>query len=287
MRLPRLPRHPALEGYAPRREPSRRLGSLPARAFGPLCRPEVGVPSRPRDSSLSAIRGFAPLRGAVPTGGRRSKPSPRFFAVGNTWFRPAMRGGADRRSAFQAVSAILRYQRRGFAPRYRGFRRESERHYRPRRGARCRPEVGVPLPVARESEQPLTARGAARRCADRRSAFPCLHPVSERRRAERAPKNDLAANSLPARSGESVKGGNPPFHKKVTTHGTPAARRRRAREFRWPARSAGRFKRGAQLLSLSRVTAFPVLRPPLEPLDGVDEGTRTPNHRNHNPVLCH
>ncbi len=162
MRLPRLPRHPALEGYAPRREPSHRLGSLPARAFGPLCRPEVGVPSRPRDSSLSAIRGLAPLRGAVPTGGRRSKPSPRFFAVGNTWFRPAMRGGADRRSAFQAVSAILRYQRYAVSPRYAG---------------RCRPEVGVPLPASRECEQPLTARGAARRGADRRSAFPGGRPV--------------------------------------------------------------------------------------------------------------
>ncbi len=35
-----------------------------------------------------------------------------------------------------------------------------------------------------------------------------------------------------------------------------------------PTRSTGRFPFG-------------------EPLDGVDEGTRTPNHRNHNPVLCH
>ena len=59
-------RHPALEGYAPRSEPSRRLGSLPPRPCGPLCRPEVGVPSRPRAFSQSAVRGFAALRAAVP-----------------------------------------------------------------------------------------------------------------------------------------------------------------------------------------------------------------------------
>ena len=34
-----------------RREPSRCLGSLPPPAFGGLCRPEAGVPSRPRASS--------------------------------------------------------------------------------------------------------------------------------------------------------------------------------------------------------------------------------------------
>ena len=53
-------------GYASRREPSRRLGSLPPRPCGPLCRPEVGVPSRPRAFSQSAVRGFAALRAAVP-----------------------------------------------------------------------------------------------------------------------------------------------------------------------------------------------------------------------------
>ena len=92
-------RHPVLEGYAPRREPSRRLGRAPPRPCGPLCRcehrrslasapsgvrrgcgshggeaqrhrrwfraparcrPEVGVPSRLRACSQSAGRGFAP-----------------------------------------------------------------------------------------------------------------------------------------------------------------------------------------------------------------------------------
>ena len=56
----------SLEGYAPRREPSRRLGSAPPRPCGPLCRPEVGVPSRPpRSCSLGSAR-FAALRAAVP-----------------------------------------------------------------------------------------------------------------------------------------------------------------------------------------------------------------------------
>ncbi len=107
---------PALRGSAPRRGPSRRLGSSPPRPWGPLCRPEVGVPSRPRASAQSAMRGVpgprrrpcpqgvraetgtipaiggfaaAALRAAVPTGGRRSKPSPRFFSVGD-----ARRSGA-------------------------------------------------------------------------------------------------------------------------------------------------------------------------------------------------
>ena len=43
-------------------------------ACGGLCRPEVGVPSRPRASTQSALRGSARLRRAVPTGGRRSLP---------------------------------------------------------------------------------------------------------------------------------------------------------------------------------------------------------------------
>ena len=175
---------------APGREPSRRLAAAPTRPCGPLCRPEAGVPSRPRASSQSGVRGFAALRAAehtclstiwrsiymvvarslpfegvatavpcpqgvraergaiptvgvsaaaalraaVPTGGRRSKPSPRFFSVGDaSRSRAAVvplpsagtcRDGshpddwglrrrgpvgrcADQRSAFQAVPALL------------------------------------------------------------------------------------------------------------------------------------------------------------------------------------
>ena len=139
----------------------RRMGFVRFRGpAGPRCRPEVGVPSRPRASTRAAnvsavsrwcpcsvprcrpggrrsqarerrrfcsarpVCGFAalpgrgagrritafqavpalllgrryavsrPCRAAAPTGGRRSKPSPRFFAVGGTVVRPATRGYA-------------------------------------------------------------------------------------------------------------------------------------------------------------------------------------------------
>ena len=41
------------------------------------CRPEVGVPSRPRAFALAAVGLSLRCRAAVPAGGRRSKPSPR------------------------------------------------------------------------------------------------------------------------------------------------------------------------------------------------------------------
>ena len=44
----------------------RRTAKRRPRAFGPLCRPEVGVPSRPRALSLAAVRGFAAPCAAVP-----------------------------------------------------------------------------------------------------------------------------------------------------------------------------------------------------------------------------
>ena len=42
------------------------VGTVPPPAFGGLCRPEVGVPSRPRASSRWSYGSLAPLRGAVP-----------------------------------------------------------------------------------------------------------------------------------------------------------------------------------------------------------------------------
>ena len=54
----------------PRGEPSRRLESVPTPAFGGLCRPEVGVPNRPRAFSRLATRGFAALVGL---GGHRGR----------------------------------------------------------------------------------------------------------------------------------------------------------------------------------------------------------------------
>ena len=102
--------------------------------FAQRCRPEVGVPSCPRASSGSALRALRPSGpradrrsafqavpavhlaqlsalcgppGCVPTRGRRSKPSPRFFWLSSARFRWASPSGADRRSAFQAVPALL------------------------------------------------------------------------------------------------------------------------------------------------------------------------------------
>ena len=148
-----------------RSKPSPRLcvvGSTRFAALRAACRPEVGGPSRSRAFSRSARRALRPCgpradrrsafqavpalfrgrRGAlcgpagrVPAGGRRSKPSPRLCVVGSTRFaalraacrpevgapsrprtfawsaRRALRPcgpRADRRSAFQAVRAILR-----------------------------------------------------------------------------------------------------------------------------------------------------------------------------------
>ena len=118
---------------------------------GGLCRPEVGVPSRPRASSRLAVRRSAHLRRAVPTGGRRSKPSPRFFSVGCTPFRPPPADCADRRSAFQAVPALL-LGRLYAVP--------------PTSGGLCRPEVGVP------SRPRASSRSAVRRSAHLRRAVP-------------------------------------------------------------------------------------------------------------------
>ena len=67
----------------------------------------------PRFFSLGETRPPPACGWAVPAGGRRSKPSPRFFSLGETRLRPPAAGCADRRSAFQAVPATDR--RRGLA----------------------------------------------------------------------------------------------------------------------------------------------------------------------------
>ena len=126
-----LPAGPSLPvGYAPSRESSRRLGSSPPRRCGPLCRPEVGVPSRPRAFSPSAVRSThagrmerhrnwfrAPARCRSETGAPRSRavvPSGVCAERGAilTGWGFGRRGPAgrcaDRRSAFQAVPALLR-----------------------------------------------------------------------------------------------------------------------------------------------------------------------------------
>ena len=74
--------------------------------------------------------------------------------------------------------------------------------------------------------------------------------------------------SLPARSGESVKGGGSPFHKKKGSmhRNSPPRAIRRAREFRCPARSAGRSGRGACLPEVWQLDVIPAECPPSEPL---------------------
>ena len=121
-------------GYVPRREPSQRLGSSPPRPCGPRCRPEAGVPSRPRASAQAAVRGFAALRAAVPAGGRRSKPSPRFCSSGSTRFRGPVGRGAGRRSADKP------------SPR---FCSGGGSRCRPVSRVRYPPDGGLPLPPAR------------------------------------------------------------------------------------------------------------------------------------------
>ena len=51
---PAVARHPALDGYAPRRESSRRLGSAPPRRYAPLCRAPPGELPRGRRSPAGA-----------------------------------------------------------------------------------------------------------------------------------------------------------------------------------------------------------------------------------------
>ena len=70
-------RHLICWGYVPRREPFRQLGSSPPRPCGPLCRPEAGVPSRPRHGAIGSTRSRAHPRCRCPvaaaftaTGGR-------------------------------------------------------------------------------------------------------------------------------------------------------------------------------------------------------------------------
>ena len=82
--------------------PAARSGAGPHRENWP----EVGGPSRPGTSSRSATRGLAALRAAVPTGGRRSKPSPRFLSVGATRSRCAARSGAGLKTGVPIADTI-------------------------------------------------------------------------------------------------------------------------------------------------------------------------------------
>ena len=77
---------------------------------------------------------LAPLRGAVPTRGRRSRACASLVLNQHCAARPAARGGADQRSAFPCLRVACAQS---------GLRRS------PRCAGRCRPEVGVPVPARR------------------------------------------------------------------------------------------------------------------------------------------
>ncbi len=73
----------------------------------------VGVRAETGAIPTIGVCAAAALRAAVPTGGRRSKPSPRFFAISDGSFAalqaavPGSTGRTARRSAFQGVLALV------------------------------------------------------------------------------------------------------------------------------------------------------------------------------------
>ena len=99
-------------------------------------RPNNAAPYRLEWRTPCSIRTapLAPLRGAVPTRGRRSLAGASLVLNQDCAARPAARGGADQRSAFPCLRATCAQS---------GLRRS------PRFAGRCRPEVGVPLPARR------------------------------------------------------------------------------------------------------------------------------------------
>ena len=118
---------------------------------------------------------------------------------------------------------------------------------------------GGPLSRALHVDRQYAVRGPAGRGADRRSALQAvpalLHPrryagpqpshQNRRRTADRATNEwQRTSGSLRAISGESVKGGDPLSQDGKDQSELAAARRRRAREFRLPARSAGAVRKG-------------------------------------------
>ena len=98
------------------------------------CRPEVGVPLPVRRLCSVGTAPLAPLRGAVPTRGRRSPACASLVLRRDCAARPAARGGADRRSAFPCLCVACAQSGLRCSLRF---------------AQRCRPEVGVPLPVRR------------------------------------------------------------------------------------------------------------------------------------------
>ena len=153
-------------------------------------------------------------------------------------------------------------------------------------GPLCRPEVGVPLPAAPPSVSGRPVRS--------------VYLTAQK-------TNGSELRSLPACSGESVKGGKLPLSQENNDQSElAAARRRRARKFRFPsqeglgvgspdpnpscsglsvrlsphfgrpARSAGRIPDGARRCPSERSRATPPRGPVRDPLDGWMRGLEPP-----------
>ena len=116
-----------------RSKPSSRFISLSGTRFRSPLGSGAGVntggpcPGVPR--GRPANRSFTALQAVVPTGGRRSKPSPRFFSLSGTRFRTPAGSGAGVNTGGPCPAEPLRGSAmRGSRP----------------CGPWCRPEVGVP-----------------------------------------------------------------------------------------------------------------------------------------------
>ena len=175
-----------------------RLGFRPPRPCGPLCRPEVGVPSRPRASSRLAMgvsRRCRPLcrapLGGLP-GGRRSKASSRLFSVCGARHSRWQDGASSARVSRSRAMPVgdRRSSRPGACSRsvVRGTHAgRMERHRRGFRApARCRSETGAP--------------GRARACSP--SAVRGTHAgrMERHRRGFRAPARCRSETGAPGRA---------------------------------------------------------------------------------------
>ena len=162
--------------------------------------------------------------------------------------RTALLAASRRTSRKTLMAANLRFAARDFGGKCeRGTplsQKSNDQSESRRRAPEARKEVPIPEPggVGVGYSHPNSSRSGV--CV--RLSPHLRHPTRSvelrggiaNRRAEKH-SWQRTSGSLPAISGESVKG-EPPFHKKVTTNrNLAAARRRRAREFRLPTRSVG------------------------------------------------
>ena len=217
------------------------------------------------------IARFAHLRWAMPTGGRRSVAPLQPSGIGAPTSASPPGGGAAHRSAERSEASVSHsglplggeladrvasLDRRSALPCRARFRRVwttsllclvrvgrlvgGRGWWRPRLarvvravglrvsptcGGRCRPEVGAPL------------SGALRASLDHVAALPGWSGALQKGRRTAEPARNKwrrTEGSPPAVSGESVKGGYPLSQSVTTESELAAARRRRARELRFP-----------------------------------------------------